>query len=228
MARIYSSAKVVPVWLGLHPHPQEVHDAITILETTNLETSKQRRLEKKRILPNHEQCAVMEEFIATNTYWARLWIVEEITLAQKALVQIRHVVFDYKELLPMFVKGPGGVSQNQAYTQRGFDKWRIEDTPMGQLLWFRATLQDLDKADSELTITMLLTFMEKQQCSDTRDKNSGLLGLIHVRSATARKTLSASYNLTPEQVYAMVTSDAMNRPNECTGFVPQSCDCLGL
>ncbi|KAF1980941.1 HET-domain-containing protein, partial [Aulographum hederae CBS 113979] len=82
MARIYSNAWLVVVWLGLatptssaeisYMHPQTLH----------------RKVVKKRI-PGHPPERIQDlrlDDLCSRDYWNRLWVVQEILLARKLLV----------------------------------------------------------------------------------------------------------------------------------------------
>jgi hypothetical protein len=55
---------------------------------------------------------------------------------------------------------------------------------------------------------MLLTLLEKQQCSDVRDKVYGVLSLVQVKDKS--DALLANYSLTNQEVYGSVLAYAIN------------------
>lgn len=206
MSQIYSSARIVLAWLGTHDAPDLLHSTIALLESSNLLFQKKRRpKENPRVTADQRKTM---KAIAQNPYWTRLWIVQELVLARSVLVQIDHVVFKYEELLPLFLKVPGGgITQNYLFEVSMFSpRWRIEDTPMGGLLWLKTTLEDQKKDEAKVTLPMVLTLTQKQQCSDRRDKIYGLLALLHKPCVDPNGTayISANYSLSIVELFAMV------------------------
>jgi hypothetical protein len=204
MSSIYSTARIVLVWLGKPVNPEAAHGAIACLEATNRAVAKGKD-SKHWSRPTGAQREVIHD-VSKNRYWTRVWIVQEIMLANKTLVQLGDVIFDYKELMPLFIRGPGNVQLNQTFAYDNFSRWDIEQTPMGRLLWTKTTLQEVQKTSAKVTVHLLLTLLENQQCSDKRDKVYGLLGLV--QGTDDRPQVRADYSLHPEDVYQSVLQNA--------------------
>jgi hypothetical protein len=205
MARIYSEACTVLIWLGTYHDAEVVEGTIACLEATNAAVAKGKP-SKYWSRPTRPQFKVMED-IARNTYWTRVWIVQEIMLARKVLVQLDNVLFEFGELLPLFLRGPGNVALNQTFEYALFKNLHIEQTSLGQLLWTKSTLQDTREGKGHVTVHLLLTLLETQRCSDRRDKVYGLLGLV--QAGSDREAIRADYTLSEEGVYKQVLENTI-------------------
>jgi len=184
MSKIYSRAIYVYVWLG--PSQAQVEEAMTVLksglrryfEDRTIETSSKKR-KRHRTHETDGECStgnkpcprssslpiVALRCFFENTYWQRLWIVQEIMLARYIRILCGDTLLSWDELRRFCVSGK---SQLPAIAQGCISL---------QMIW----LAEHALSAKVYTYTNLLATFSKSQCHDQKDKVYGLQGLIPPR-----------------------------------------------
>lgn len=186
MSEIYSRAAYVYVWLG--PCHSEVEAAMTVLKSglrryyedrTTLSPTKGPR--RRRISGTEEQCdpnkkpysepkssslpAAALRCFFLNTYWKRLWIVQEIMLARYIRIMCGETILSWEELRRFCLSSASPLLAQVRYC-----------IPQ-QVIW----LVEHALSAKKYTYTSLLATFSKSGCHDPKDKVYGLQGLVASR-----------------------------------------------
>ena len=187
MSEIYSRAAYVYVWLG--PCHSEVEAAMTVLKSglrryyedrTTLSPTKGPR--RHRISGAEEQghlnknsysepesnslpAAALRCFFL-NTYWKRLWIVQEIMLARYIRIMCGETILSWEELRRFCLSSASPLLAQVRYCIPQQVMWLVEHALSAK----------------KYTYTSLLATFSKSDCHDPKDKVYGLQGLVAPRS----------------------------------------------
>ena len=197
MSEIYSRAAYVYVWLG--PSQADVEAAMTLLKSglrryyeERTFSSQKKKRKRYRVLEFDEEgdtrnktssqppslpISALRRFFE-NTYWQRLWIVQEIMLARYVRIICGETLLSWDELKRFCLSSIPRLSA------------QVQDCVPKQVIWLAKHALSAKK----YTYSDLLATFSKSQCYDTRDKVYGLQGLIkpvarlkidYAKSATA-------------------------------------------
>lgn len=129
MAFIYTRAQRVLVWLGLDPS-----DGYPV--------------------PNHFTDA-RYRVVSHHPYWTRLWIIQELLLADSVVFHLGHITFEWKQMF------------NQNPEWRAFEgRADVIERLCGK------------KYTDDVRFEKLIEVFQEAQCSEKRDKIYGFLGLV--------------------------------------------------
>ncbi|KAL6707731.1 hypothetical protein ACN47E_003852 [Coniothyrium glycines] len=177
MSTIYSRATYVYLWLG--PSDDTLEEAMRILKSmqrqfyedrisrtskstrTSDRTSKNHCVEGQSDISFHEKRDTLSKFFQ-NSYWRRLWIVQEVMLARYIRIMCGETVLSWDEL-HRFCLLNGSQSSKSSYCNIPPQlQWLAERARSGQTYNF---------------LDLLHTF-SSNECHDPRDKVFGLQGLL--------------------------------------------------
>lgn len=188
MGEIFSKAKFVVAWLG-EPADHSDNEVMDIFETFNYSHSP---LQKRFVnLPRE----LGEGFpVLRHAYWNRLWIVQEVLLAQHLIVMCGHRTCHWEN----FRAAVSGHSQALSWAR-----------PLTEL----AIMWNLYQPQRQLGVDNLLSssplphpfhFMKEvteRKCVDPRDRVYGILGLGNIGKVAP---LQPDYGLTNREVFEQV------------------------
>jgi hypothetical protein len=204
MGSIYSKAKKVVVWLGPGT-PQETQTAFETLRCVAracYQYNRENGIDDKDYLKMHETVRVPQEIFTpsaltslmelfTKPWFHRTWCIQEIRLAQDALVLWGHDEITWQE----FAISTSWMFDNTTEKVDGLD------TPLSQLCnsngVTHATL--LGEKSTDTLLSTLQRFREFE-ASEPKDKVYGLLNLISPESE--RDIIDVDYDKSVGQVYA--------------------------
>ena len=100
MAKIYSSAKEVIIWLQSHGRsPPSSQRSECQCDAPCVTRKHSRTLLDRGEKPNqYISCSFVRD-VLENTYWQRLWIIQEILLAQSRSVWLDHTIVSWHDLV---------------------------------------------------------------------------------------------------------------------------------
>jgi hypothetical protein len=173
MSEVYSRAVEVSAWLG----PQRLPDWMQWREdiATTVESS------------GWFLCDNIAE-LAERPYWSRMWITQELLLANHIRVHVGNISFDFREL---------------AYQVHGLQGADTED--LGQLLAY-IEARDPDNMDIQHPLHEILLRFKDCQCSDPRDKVFALLSLVNEQDRRVLGSCFPDYSLTHDAVVVITLS----------------------
>lgn len=164
MGHIYSGAAFVLIWLG--------RDLGGEYKPSKTGTSILRRLE-------------------ISSYWTRLWVVQEVMLAQDILMYFGLQWIDWSGIegddLPLL-------------------RYILPDSRMAQLVAEKERWDTRRSLGFEYPLDYLIERFANQECGDPRDRVYGLLALVDTFDMALGGSISADYAKSAEEVY----KDVMN------------------
>ncbi|KAL6710403.1 hypothetical protein ACN47E_009349 [Coniothyrium glycines] len=224
MRHIYSKAETVVAWLGLQ-HSESL--AARIGDMSAFEATSLLRVRKAWISQHVKQAAIISEFegrygqqlhtdfahIARNTYWQRMWIIQEILLARNARLMLGPHLLSWTLAALVFTHDTAG------------------DTAASRLASTRTEV--LGNA-SGFSLTYLVAWLGKGECSDELDKVYSVLGLLHNYRA-----FPVRYSIPKEELFCqMLVGDFQHArksdnswresANEALFWIDGARACLGL
>lgn len=173
MSEVYSQAVEVSAWLG----PQRLPNYMQWREdiATTVESS------------GWLLCDNIDE-LAERPYWSRMWIIQELLLANHIRVHVGNISFDFHEL---------------SYQVRGRQGANIQD--LGQLLAY-IEAREPDNMDIQHPLHEILLRFKDCQCSDPRDKVFALLSLVNEQDQRVLGCCFSDYSLTHDAVIVITLS----------------------
>lgn len=172
MGRIYHSAQRVVAWLG----PIEDPAAIGAIKGQAKLPSKDARR--------------VADFLSTQDYWGRLWIIQELLEAQDIFVKFGKEDIPWNDLCYFF---------EQQYLQRN----EIRKTIAARLCHEWQDRQ-VDKSQNRRLGDHLFDLCSRYaeaKCEDPRDKIFGLLGIA---AECCREAVPVNYSLSKYEIYGLV------------------------
>jgi hypothetical protein len=206
MRQIYSKAHSAWIWLGEADTVTESDLAMQFIESQgptfakDLDSSKFWKSEKVRAI----------YALLVRTYWRRIWIVQEVLLAQKATILCGSKQVHWAKLSHL-------ITSLQANSNRGrsfhtFNVLRILDTPAAVIVRAKSNWDG-----SPQPLTKLLKLYHRQQSTDIRDKVYALHGL-----ASDSDGIAVDYTIDPKDLLVEVIYhaclDASQSKNEIRHF----------
>lgn len=191
MGNIYQNAMMVRIWLGQAPRGAE--DMITFLENRGRIT-----FLKDPDWQSIQWFATRNATMAllNNSYWERLWIIQEIVLAGEAYIHFGNIVEDWTsshwalygnltspslESAPMTGSdlGPTDILLRETLTP-----FHIMELPVTKILWQRANRWQPEPVANSSLASLMIEHLSAR-CADTRDKAFGLESLAYQCCQTA-------------------------------------------
>jgi hypothetical protein len=179
MSQIYQKAERVVVWLGpLNYSIKSVFDFVT-------KTSGE---------PAHHYPAHTLATFCKLEYWQRLWIIQEVLLASKIVLQSGYRCLDWDAFSRIFV--PCRNKNVEMLTRHDFKALILQNDPkvnstVREGVLAQLVLQWEDKSQgstpSNFPLLRLIFQYREARCEDVRDKVFGLLGLAKSCCSTALK-----------------------------------------
>ncbi|KAF2503262.1 HET-domain-containing protein [Lophium mytilinum] len=193
MRQIYSTASLVLIWLG-----QEKDDSDAAMEFVAVESLKplKRKGSGYKALWTRRQAKALS-ILSERSYWRRVWIIQEVVNANRIVVSCGTKTFEWRALENMYHKLK--ILDLSGWIQYHEFATGIFTGAAMAIVWQRAHFRHPDTPTPRLR-ALLLAF-QHSQCSDSRDKVYGLLGLI-----SAATSNSVDYTLTTEQLYERVVA----------------------
>ncbi|EFQ31238.1 HET domain-containing protein [Colletotrichum graminicola M1.001] len=207
MKDIFSTAHLVIAWIGLEEGNVDLlFDYLRGLKHTS-------RRERNHYLRSQKRKFAFKDarWLVTRSYWSRIWIVQEFTLARELCVLCGPSAISWAALQQF---RPFGISQQ---TNLGFKhlskqenhhsiKKHVENCR--ELSKLRRSWQTdpkrlsfTDTLGARPRLTRLLVFSKDYHCTDPRDRVYGLLGLTETEG---EDRIPADYDITPFQLYHRV------------------------
>ena len=204
MGRIYSQASGVVVWLGM-----ETQDTVRPENNVNLAqdflrelgANKNLRLSRRQIAKYEKdlRCddllglkinALLE--LCHRTYWTRLWVIQEVILSHRGIIQCGSFTFDLDIFRKLFSSG-------LIWTE--FCRW-ADDTAAAKMRTSPAMrLFDLnrkhDNRPMSMTIIQLMSRTSYTECGDARDK---IFGLLNICAECCRIAIPPDYSRSLEEI----------------------------
>ena len=217
MDKIFSRCSLVIVWLG----PSCTDTIIAIDHIRKLGTSPfQRRSHSKALLT-----------LLTRPYWKRMWVIQEILLAEDIIFLCGDDSFVWYDLCKTLQRHRLAIALNDQCSCWN-RRWHQElgQSPGCRIVDARVQYVSTTQARSLRfagdQLASLLRDWADQECSDPRDKVYALLGLlVPQRSSSHRPYLRADYQKTKEKLYCDILYlllDGFTTSNERWVF------CVGL
>jgi len=172
MGQIFGAAEEVIVWLGLPT--KDSYDAMSDIlkfhqDALNISSNPWEASDRLKSL----EPTIKEIFtrsvadICERPYWSRLWIIQEVIVAVKIKVQCGTVSMDWEELANGLRNMAPFAADKTIDSGPGLDR-------ILQLEWMRETYHQMGCG-----LVKLLETFPGSNCSDTRDKLYGLLGIAN-------------------------------------------------
>lgn len=193
MREIYSKASVVVIWLGRESNDSNV--AMEYVAKKGLAPLKPKGPGYRALWTRAQGKALYD--LCFRPYWRRVWIIQEILNAQEIVVMCGTKRFEWRAFESLYHKAKvldlrGWIFHHEFATG-------LLEGPAMTTVWQRAHYRHPDTPAPLLQ--ELLKVFQDWQCSDSRDKVYGLLGLV----GTA-EIIAADYSLTGEGVYGQVVA----------------------
>ena len=158
---------------------------------------------------------VMIRFMS-NSYWSRLWVVQEIALARQRVVVIagRHS-FEFEDISSiawMMWNGMHTIAKLicRAYKRLPPSSW----THVAEIAWQRLNREERTEGPEDFdTVYMVLRKTMSSLCADPRDRVYGALGIIS-RDQSAK--VSVDYSASVEQVYTCFAASVIEHTRSLT------------
>ncbi|KAL6709814.1 hypothetical protein ACN47E_000599 [Coniothyrium glycines] len=172
MAAIFSSASSVDVWIGpAFPGSDDMMDFLNGLRFSknNFNDKEREQIHRKM----HEiwkfdfqrHHGAVTAFLEA-PYWSRLWIIQEITLAKKAIVRLGHKKFNDARRLGR------AIEEMESRGVLGGDRANTGRRATG------AQCHRISRCNGNMDWHSLKTIAQATNCTETRDRAFGLLGLV--------------------------------------------------
>ncbi|KAI0101515.1 hypothetical protein GGR51DRAFT_331203 [Nemania sp. FL0031] len=193
MERIYSTAAFVLVWLGeADKYSDLAFDEISRSEYHNLAPS----LALDAIEPLFQR-----------DYWGRLWVIQELMLAQDILLMCGNQTLRWCVLVRWLEQCPrSGAAGNLGFHLGGTRGGRLIEQ---KIVWQRRVLS-LNRGYS---LDLLIELFHGHECADVRDKVYGLLGLLTSQNLPeSQDIIYADYGKTRLEVYKQVLEAVCRSP----------------
>lgn len=191
MKQIYSNATFVLAWLGEATEKEEC--ILAEIRTNDVETwIKKNKIKRRKQISNtapntvYDTVSALLRSLFKKPYWTRMWIVQEIVLAQSILLMCGNHTLKWDPVCTFLTKLSGHT---------------IMETP-GYSIWTMRQSMPHTWSRKKTPLGFLLMFAAGKECSEPRDKVYGLLGLLN---PPYDAELKADYSLTQEQVFEQVT-----------------------
>ncbi|OAP57007.1 hypothetical protein AYL99_09119 [Fonsecaea erecta] len=182
MASIYSSAFGVIAWLGDSTAESEI--AFDYIDMTR--SLRQRRAKQSVIQRGHKVGKRAIADLISRPYWGRLWIIQEVLLAQNLWVMAGSRSSDWDDLSQL-------VQPGHLYTRTGF-----EEEGAGKLSF--KSIKRLKRGRPDVRpMKELVRLFHTALCQDPRDK---LYGLLALADESARDAVRVDYEEPILQVFA--------------------------
>jgi hypothetical protein len=186
MKEIYARATTVLVWLG-------ASELLPDIETEAVEFIRK---------PSWKDPTARAKMgyldLCKRSYWKRMWIVQEIMLAQRVQVQSGQHTFFFEQFLR---------SKERLERQAGRDSSvrAMEESPAWRIIGMKDRLTTHAVDGHRVTLRMLVHLCREQESTDVRDKIFGLLSLLSAED-DEDYVFQADYSKTPEEVCSMAVA----------------------
>ena len=192
-----SQATNVIVWLGVAEETSDVAMNYVASMSTHIERSR-----PKKIWSANRGRAILA--LCQRTYWRRIWIVQEIMLAQDVVVLCGQRSFNLSCLNNLFerlneILADGRIEHHPHANA-------ILDSDASRITQQKYAWRSL-QSESRLGFSLkhLLETYHDMECTDIRDKVYSLLGLVHTKDPMAMSmTVQADYSKSTAELYMEV------------------------
>jgi hypothetical protein len=174
--------------------------------------------------------------LLSRTYWRRLWVVQEVLLANSIVFLCGADYISWDDLCNYieFQLGDGDVNLSREPLRKEFSgyskddvkamasasalEWRILSTPARELL-MQTPGVDLIRAKtwwnpSYAVLHKAIIRWAPRECEDVRDKVFGLLGIISNERDPVAKALVPDYGITVEELYSTLLESLLKTEEE--------------
>lgn len=236
MGRIYSQASSVIAWVGRLTEQVVMSDVTAVSFINRLSKLSDRQpntIVSVETKPFRTEWDAVWMFLGRR-YWSRLWIVQEIVLASKLIVQYGSESFYWDDLEVIFAR----LSQYAPADRCVGIKRRIPfNLWLERKHYLSSRRSSLTQRQASTLVDLILQFGEAE-CCDERDR---VFGVAELSRSCCREASKPDYSKTPLQIYFNVLVHHLNghenrqsqtRLNEIVSEVAQSlrihpnCDAL--
>ncbi|KAK0716116.1 heterokaryon incompatibility protein-domain-containing protein [Lasiosphaeris hirsuta] len=208
MKRIYSQATTVLVWLGKADNKTDkVFDSMSSLNLSHDDETRQEwdsRRDEGWL--DSQLTTVFSENILSRPYWGRLWIIQELMLAQDILLMCGDRALPWR-YLTSWLKCSREDSDGESESTK-----QVMETRGYQLLERKVLWQQNTVPRSRYTLDFLIEAFYDQRCADVRDKVYGLLGLLTTDDISGGNVVEVDYAKTPLELYEDVLVAVKDSP----------------
>jgi hypothetical protein len=196
MKDIYSRAAKVLVWLGGSENIEN--------EAAAADFFRRREMDYSYMLAGAPSGVLN---ICNRSYWKRMWVVQEIMLAQHVEIRVGIESFLFDDLIwgvdyETRVWSTG--DKKTIHLNLGGDEYRraLQQSGARKLVWTKDVLKMHHAERQQVTLRMLITLCSEQECSDIRDKIFGLFSLL-TQTRETEDVFHADYSTTSWEVYSL-------------------------
>ncbi|KAM0287018.1 hypothetical protein ACHAQH_000703 [Verticillium albo-atrum] len=210
MAEIYAMASSVIVWLGLPTeHSQPGLEILSYLAGSGKfdDNAPWNRME------SHDVAAALRDII-DRRYFQRLWVVQEAALAQRVVVHVGHLLFDWSGVLATrrFLARIKMAELSPSWQQS--DLKEIDFRPLRELLEQSLATEARRNGTVELpSLLDVVHSIRNRQVADPRDRIYGVMSLVTpAQVAGFVPDYSKSWEETYQQFYDLVERQVLEDP----------------
>ncbi|KAH8889207.1 HET-domain-containing protein [Thozetella sp. PMI_491] len=232
MTQIYGEAKRVLIWLG-----KEREDSTLVFQTLRCISAAKDERSRAALLTERERIVEGLRCVSKRTYWSRIWIVQEITLARDLSV------FCGEEAIPWQIFASACQYPPDLYTLWACELWKHPDRDdltkqtvrrgVGREL-NHSTMYTLIRSQRRWPFSMdsfedLYERYKESGCQDGRDRIFALLGLA--REVTLQRRFIPDYRKTREDTFISLIQWAgagSIKRNSRLRFAQMSAKAMGL
>ncbi|KAM3067208.1 hypothetical protein ACMFMF_009708 [Clarireedia jacksonii] len=194
MRTIYERAEKVLVWLG--NECENSHNALLLAEHLyNYRQSEEDLAKHVFTTPDIALYFKALKELFARSYWRRIWVVQEITVAKDVLV----ICGSHSVSLQILIEAQKVMSSEQG--QRALALQPLEDNIWSQIIWNGPSSIHASRAgflEKKLSLYEAVQYHYQKGASDPRDKLFALMGLSNDAS---RHTLEIDYSKPVREVY---------------------------
>ncbi|KAL5116173.1 hypothetical protein ACEQ8H_005950 [Pleosporales sp. CAS-2024a] len=180
MGDVYRRAEEVLAWIVYEPEPDSESDVDDVKEEHVLAGG----VEYQRDMIASMTREQLERAILGNSYWSRLWIVQEVLLAKRLTIRMGSAEAEWLNLIPektaMGHRGPPIKNARLNLRQESLDPWANRSTALNLLSYRRFEYKSL-RAGNHLPFHKAFDFFATQRCGRRHDRVYGYLGLTNSR-----------------------------------------------
>ena len=132
-------------------------------------------------------------------WWTRLWVVQEILLARRAIVHCGEKAVDIEKFVQF-------KAMESRYRRRNGSRLQSISSPMSHILWDWRRVRD-SIANNRMTLFEMISLTGESKCQEKKDNIFALLGLCTLQE---RKYFSPDYHLPDRSLMVKVTQYFIN------------------
>lgn len=198
MARIYSEAADVIVWLGQYKQTQELFESIGSFGESLLGGERGSKFDEQILLSPSNN--IMSSIVYDNPYWTRLWVVQEFVLAKTLTILCDAAQIDGELFVTVF-------TSEAAYSS-------------GPASLYYLTSQRSHRGMQKRSLYDTLDHHSHKNCADPRDKVFAIKSIIDNPDK-----INIDYSKDVQQIWVDTTASLLIEGGRCLGSI-LSCACI--